>query len=352
MAVFRRGEKWAVTVHDPTTQSKRWVGTFAKWQEAKDAEGDARKQVRRQHGRVAADTFAREWIDRYPRQRESTNIGHRERISKFAKDFTGRQLDQITRLEARAWALANPSRVQSVRAMFSDAARDGLVADNPFSNLRLREPDGRRHLVVPTDEELGELATSAAKLQGEWGRVVLAPLILFAAHTGLRPGELYALRWEEINLVGNTVSVEWQWSQRERRRVRPKYDSTRTVFLPPAAKDALEQVARVRDEVFSAPRGGRLSGTVMGHYWPPVARSVGRPDLTPHGLRHYYGTLLARMGLAPYEIAAMMGHKDGGKLAMDRYIHVTERDARAKVAAAFGSNVRDLRPVSEAGSGA
>ena len=90
----------------------------------------------------------------------------------------------------------------------------------------------------------------------------------------------------------------------------------------------------------------------MGHYWPPVARSVGRPDLTPHCLRHYYGTLLARMDVTPYEIASMMGHKDGGKLALDRYIHVTERDARAKVAAAFGSNVRDLRAVSEAGTGA
>ena len=56
------------------------------------------------------------------------------------------------------------------------------------------------------------------------------------------------------------------------------------------------------------------------------------------------------MGLQPYEIAAMMGHKDAGKLAMDRYIHVTERDARQKVAAAFGSNVRDLRPVAEAGT--
>ena len=55
-------------------------------------------------------------------------------------------------------------------------------------------------------------------------------------------------------------------------------------------------------------------------------------------------------GWPPYEIAAMMGHKDGGKLAVDRYIHVTERDAREKVAAAFGSNVRELRPVSEAGA--
>lgn len=187
-------------------------------------------------------------------------------------------------------------------------------------------------------------------MQGDWGRVVLAPLILFAAHTGLRPGELYALRWQDINLTGNTVTVEWQWSQAERRRVRPKYDSARTVFLPPAAKDALEGCARVREEVFSGPRGGRLSGTVMGHYFPPVARAAGHPEFTAHCLRHYYGTLLARMGLAPYEIAAMMGHKDGGKLAMERYIHVTEQDARAKVAAAFGSNVRELRPVSEAGT--
>jgi integrase len=312
--------------------------------------GGRRKQVRRQHGRIGADDFARTWIDRYPRRRESTNIGHRERVSKFATDFAARRLDSITRLEARAWALANRSRVESVRAMFSDAARDGLVADNPFSSLRLREPDGRKHLVVPTDAELGELATAAAKVQGEWGRLVLAPFILFAAHTGLRPGELYALRWQDINLTGNTVAVEWQWSQTERRLVRPKYDSTRVVFLPPAAKDAIDAVAPLRDEVFSAPRGGRLSGTVMGHYWPPVARSVGRPDLTPHGLRHYYGTLLAWKGLAPYEIAAMMGHKDGGKLAMERYIHVTERDAREKVAAAFGSNVRELRPISEAGT--
>jgi integrase len=353
MAVFKRGDRWAVTVHEPnanTKSKKRWVGTFATFREAKDAEGDARKQVRRQSGRVAADEFARTWIDRYPRRRESTNIGHRERVSKFETDFAGQPLDSITRIEARAWALANRSRVESVRAMFSDAARDGLVAENPFSNLRLRESDGRKHLVVPTDAELGELAIAAAKIQGEWGRLVLAPFVIFAAHTGLRPGELYALCWDDVNLTGNTVAVEWQWSQTERRVVRPKYESTRTVVLPPAAKDALDQVARVRAEVFSAPRGGRLSGTVMGHYWPPVARSVGRPDFTPHCLRHYYGTLLARKGVLPYDIAAMTGHKDGGKLAMDRYIHVTERDAREKVAAAFGSNVRELRPVSEAGS--
>lgn len=352
MATFKRGNGWAVKIYDPVTGGQRWVGTFPTRREAQEAEGDARRKARRHTGRIAADEFAATWIERYPRRRESTNIGHRERVSKFAADFAGRPLDGIGRVEARAWALANPGRVQSVRAMFSDAVRDGLAADNPFAGLRLRQADGRRHLVVPTERELGELAAHAAAVQGEWGRLVLAPLILFAAHTGLRPGELYALRWGDINLTANTVAVERQWNQAERRFTLPKYDSTRVVFLPPAASDALEGTARVRREVFSAPRGGLLTGTVMSHYFKPVCRAAGHPEFTPHCLRHYYGTMLARMGLQPYEVAAMMGHKDGGKLAMERYIHVTEADARAKVAAAFGSNVRELRAVSGANPGA
>ena len=109
---------------------------------------------------------------------------------------------------------------------------------------------------------------------------------------GAQPVVADALRWENINLVGNTAAVEWQWSQTERRLVRTTQPAR--VFLPPAAKDALEQTARVRDEVFSAPRRGRLSGNVMGHYFPPVARAAGHPEFTPHCLRHYYGTLLAR----------------------------------------------------------
>jgi hypothetical protein len=53
--------------------------------------------------------------------------------------------------------------------MFSDAVKDGLMADNPFAGLKLTQPNGRRDLVVPTDQELGVLAGWAAKVQGEVG---------------------------------------------------------------------------------------------------------------------------------------------------------------------------------------
>jgi hypothetical protein len=58
MAVTKRGDKWAVKVYDPATKGQRWVGTYTHHRDAKDAEGDARKAVRRQHGRIMADQFA------------------------------------------------------------------------------------------------------------------------------------------------------------------------------------------------------------------------------------------------------------------------------------------------------
>ena len=39
MAVFKRGGSWAVTVYDPVTGEKRWVGTYPLWRAAKDAGG-------------------------------------------------------------------------------------------------------------------------------------------------------------------------------------------------------------------------------------------------------------------------------------------------------------------------
>jgi hypothetical protein len=41
--------------------------------------------------------------------------------------------------------------------------------------------------------------------------------------------------------------------------------------------------------------------------------------------------MLARMGVNAPEIARAMGHVDGGKLALQRYIHITERESRERI---------------------
>jgi len=91
------------------------------------------------------DSFAARWSQDYPRRKDSTNLHNAERVSKFARDFAGVLLCDVTRQDARAWALANRGRWKSVRAMYSDAVRDGLADSNPFEDLRLQSNTrGRR----------------------------------------------------------------------------------------------------------------------------------------------------------------------------------------------------------------
>ena len=115
--------------------------------EALEAEAAAIRQ-RRRPGRTTVAGFAGRWKRDYKRPRASTNRTNAVMISTFVEEFGTRRLSSIDRLEARAWAQANPSRARTVRAMFNDAIDAGLVTQNPFARLGLEQSRGRRDLVV------------------------------------------------------------------------------------------------------------------------------------------------------------------------------------------------------------
>lgn len=103
-------------------------------------------------------------------------------------------MSKVGRPSARAWALQQPqSNVRVVRSLFTDAINDGLhPGPNPFANMRLEQPRGRKDLIALTEPELLELGECALRAHGPYGPVFRA-MIIFAAYVGLRPGELYAL---------------------------------------------------------------------------------------------------------------------------------------------------------------
>ena len=61
--------------------------------------------------------------------------------------------------------------------MFADAHRDGLIAANPFTNLRLETPKGRKDLDALTEHEIAELADAAVLALREYGRQFRAVLL-------------------------------------------------------------------------------------------------------------------------------------------------------------------------------
>lgn len=350
MSVFRRGKLWAATIYDPSTQQKRWLGTFETQREAKSAEAKARLQAKTLGPGETCDHFAARWTRDYPRRKRSTNEHNAERVTKFAEDFKGRKLASVTRLDARRWTLENPRRHAVVRAMFSDALRDGLVSENPFVGMRLPQPKGRKDLTVPMVEEVSMLAERASALCGPY----FSTFVTTAAYTGMRPGELYGLDWPEVDLLNEEIDVVAQitrWGE----RTLPKNNLTRRIALPSPALIALRELRETAygdgSAVFRNLRGSRLTGRTIHYYWDRVRCAIGRPDMTLYELRHFAAAyMLNVLHLPPHAIAHQLGHTDGGVLVQKLYGHPDERVAREQIKAAFSRSVTPLREVSGADS--
>jgi integrase len=330
----KRGKRWTASGYDKVLGQKRHLGTLDTKAEASRVEA-AWKLRTRATGSEMCDEFAERWAGDYPRPRASTNEHNAERVRKFAKDFKGVKLADVDRPAARAWAMKHPANHPAVRAMFGDAMRDGLIASNPFAELRLPGSRGRKDLVPLTEPELAALADVALTDEmelGEYGSEYRA-MILFSGYVGLRPGELFALRREDIS--GQMCTIERSLSRTG--EIGPtKTGRSRTVIVPPPAQDALLDVPpHPSGLLFTSPTDRMWTQPLHHRYWSLLRRFAKRPGFAFHGLRHTAATLLLERGVTPWDVAIQLGHTDGGQLVMSLYGHPSDAGARARLLGAW-----------------
>lgn len=183
-------------------------------------------------------------------------------------------------------------------------------------------------------------------------------MIQFSAWTGLRAGELHALRWDDIGT--DTIRVRGA-RKRDGDIGKPKNGKERTVaYLPPAR--VLDQVPRQPDGfVFHSPRGNELVQGSHHYAWrtvraasqlPMERESAGIPNVRWHDLRHFCATQLLELGLDHFAVSVQLGHEDGGALVMARYGHPSKDAARDRLLHAFAfEQGQPLSPVRRASAG-
>ncbi len=127
--------------------------------------------------------------------------------------------------------------------MFSDAVGDRLADENPFARLGLAV-GGRQDIVVLTRDEVHELVRIArAHHGGAFGEEVAA-LILWAAYTCMRPGEIFAARYSLLD--GDVYDLRRQLtprcgarpspSKQHRHHLRARARTARVLDKPPARR--------------------------------------------------------------------------------------------------------------------
>lgn len=187
------------------------------------------------------------------------------------------------------------------------------------------------------DEHPDELAARAAEDQQD------AAAFSLMFYSGLRLGELLALRWRHVrflpDLSGAIVTVERAVSADVEKL--PKSGRTRDV---PVARPAAEAVARLGqrtefispdDYVFCNRLGRRLDGSALRRRYKRAAAAAGLRPIRLHGLRHAAGSVLARNGVPLITIRDFYGHAD--LATTNRYLHSKlDADAVAAMNAAHG----------------
>jgi len=237
----------------------------------------------------------------------------------------------------------------SLRRALHDAQRDGLVARNAAALARPPRVERREMVALSADEVRRLLADTADDDMG--------PLWALAVGSGLRRGELLALRWSDIDADAGTLVVRRTLALAEGggfEMTAPKTPrSRRTVNLPAFARDALRhQKARQaalrlaagkawqdRDGlVFTDEVGRPVDPNTVSSRFHRVALRLGLP-VGLHGLRHTAATLMLQAGVPLKVVSDALGHSTIS-ITADVYSHVTpdlRREAASALDRALGS---------------
>ena len=219
----------------------------------------------------------------------------------------------------------SPSRIRNAHQVLSQilavGVEGGRIARNPAAGVWLPRIV-RRDMHFLTARQVEDLA---AAIDPRYGL-----LVRFAAYTGLRAGELVALRVRHLNLLRGRCEVGQSATEVDGRLVwgPTKTNARRTVPLPRFLCEQLAAYLAERphgpdDLVFTAPQGGPLrEQKFVAGIFKPAAVQAGLPHrLRFHDLRHTCASLLIAQGASVKAVQAQLGHASA-TVTLDRYGHL------------------------------
>ena len=266
-------------------------------------------------------------------------------LQRFAKAFPPEidlgeiDLDQIRTFvqQKRLSEWTRRTYYARLRTFFGFCVEQGFCERNPVNDMKA-PPEPRRAINYVAPDDLHRLLiviecqAGRSKREGEvrW----YADIVRFAAGSGLRLGEICALKWKDVDLGAGIVTV------RSDDVHRTKSGDERVVQVSPQAARVLgvwyeRDRPKKQDFVFHGPVSRELSYEGTSRLFRKYRRLAGLPEgLTFHSLRKTYGTVLASAGVPLKTIQKMLGHADVSITARI-YADVVDSAAREQVLQAF-----------------
>jgi integrase len=235
-------------------------------------------------------------------------------------------VEDITEAHCEAWQrqleMGNRTKIKVMTVFYGVMQRARWTYRlplNPVENLEKPVQRMRVDIDVFSPEEVMALVRAADSRQD-------AAIFLTAAFTGLRRGELVALRWRDVSFAGQYLRVTASYTERELST--PKSGKVRSVPLAPEVAQALARLSQrgqwtsEDDLVFPGFGGGYLDASALYRRYKLALQRAGLRDLRFHDLRHTFGTR-AISKASILQVKEWMGHADVQTTM--QYLHYSPR---------------------------
>ena len=279
-------------------------------------------------------TFA-QWLDYWykdiilPQIEETTAYGYRGMIENYLKPQLGEiRLQKLTARDIQqyyTWLMdekeLSPNTVIKHHNLLTNtlnaAERQEYITKNP---MRAVSPPKKRQREAKfyTPEQLGTLLDKAV------GTRIELPVYI-CAYLGLRRGELCGLRWSDVDLEHQTITIEntrTQAGKKEIEKGTKTASSTRTLYLPDTLCDMLkaakehQQACRAEyknvyddnDYVVVMEDGRPFRPNYLSELFGKFLADNDLPKIVLHELRHTFASLSNQAGIPAYNIGKALGH--------------------------------------------
>lgn len=348
--------RWRAQVYDPASGKNLSVshilggpGTFATKTEAKQARSRARERLAGARSReLTVREFWQRWTTDplFARPKESSDVRRRELTKSFVDRYGDVPIAQVGDEIVAEW-LAGGKRagtVMGLSSMFNDAASmkaGRLITRNPFEKPGISRGRGRRDQQPPSEQKAWEIIDCARRLSCP----SFAAWLQVAAFTGLRPGELDALRWTRVDFARERIVDAEQFNAATRKFDTPKNHLQREAPLTAHARIALEALPREGEFCFVPIRGEHWTPSARAYHWKAVRAAAGWEGSLYLATRHFAGWYMVNVLEMPSEdVAIAFGHQDGGNLVRRLYGHRDKHRALDRIVGAYAIQAGENRP--------
>ena len=309
--------------------------------------------------------YVRNYICPDPEWHARKHAKPHHRFRQFDKGIGAKSLRQVTtgtitqfRDDLRRFGVSVPTTrkiIAMLRVMFRFCVGTDLLAINPATDVEVIAPrsDDAKQIVPPDKEIMRELIALA---DGDF-----AMLLGFAAATGVRAGELYALRWKHINFARRELRIQTRVDPYGQEDVPKTVAGIRTIPIADSLCLSLKEwrlhtrFSGQDDLVFPNSEGRYLNHDdlvkrkfyplfeKLAKKWNEERRNEMPEPFNWHALRHFAISCWIDAGLPPKTVQTFAGHSSL-QFTMDRYGHLFRSDRHAEAMDGIASEIYAPKP--------